>query len=1016
MVDKRPTPAELQVQLHSLVNWETLGLYLPGIESSDIEKIKLDELGVDQKKLSLFKKWLSVCSEASWYHVITALKTAQEKTIANNVAKFCEQDLKKGSILQEMETTSRDKTMVEKKDNVLQGDLTQCEIKFPSDSDEEDILTELEELHLSYTELFFEVRKQIDHLVKEKFLAVEDMILKIKYSKIFQGGIKCSSTEDVFDLLHDYNNFLDCSILKMVIRLVIGKSETLKKAEEHIKAVGEFKKKQPIRVLKDRLQEYCSNTGQHHIQVTIKLNTVWGKLYIELVEQLVKILLSYKGDMIWLSVEESSIQLTVLVSKENRNALVSHCLLNLQFIQLVGVYSVEIDEVTVLQSSEDKLYTFETGLLEACRIGNEKAVQFLLDLGVDVNHTNKEGNTGLMISSENGHMHIIEILLIAEANVDIQNNNGITALMKAKTKEMFLRLLEANADITIVTYKGSTPLHVSCFNGNYEVTETLISKFKHNPNNCRSDGLTSIHAASQNGHHDIVQLLLTAGASPNIQDDDGCTALELASLDGHYNVMQLLLDNHADPDLATNDGWTPLHVASQEGHYKIVELMLQKGVDPNVTNSKNGRTALIQASQNGHDDTVQLLLTAGASPNIQDDNGETALRLESLKGNYNVTQLLLDNHADPNLAANDGWTPLHVASQEGHYKIVELMLQKGVDPNVTNSKNGRTALILASQNGHDDTVQLLLTAGASPNIQDDNGETALELASLKGHYNVTQLLLDNHADPNLATNDGWTPLHAASQEGHYKIVELMLQKGPVDPNVTNSKNGITALIQASQNGHHDTVQLLLTAGASPNIPDDNGVTALVLASFNGHYNVTQLLLDNNADPNLATNDGWTPLHAASQKGHYKIVELMLQKGVDPNVTNSKNGRTALIQASKNGHYDTVQLLLTAGVSPNIQDNQGCTALELASFNGHYNVTQLLLDNHADPFIEARYHHPNDNWFSQTFTEARYQGVKVKEVASSLKQKELLNEQNSTQTMYPSIYTEYFLKVTGTIPL
>ena len=890
MVDKRPTHAELQKQLDSLVHWEKFGLHLPGIESSDIERIKRDKSCVDEQKLSLYNRWLSVCLNTSWSDVITALETAEEKTLANKVAKFCEQDLKKGNMVQEMETKSQDKTLVEKRQDVfLQRDLTKCEIKFPSDSDEEDILTELEELHVSYTELFFEVRKQIDHLVEENFLALEDLILKIKYSNTFKGGIKCSSIENVFDLLNEHNNFLDCSILKMVIRLVLGKSETLTKAEEHIKAVGEFKKKQPIRVLKDRLEEYCSNTGQYHIQVIIKLNTVCEELYIKLVEQLVRILLSYKDDdMQWLSVKASSIELTVLVPKENRNVLVSHCLMNLQFIQLVGVYSVIIDEVTVLQSSEDKHYTFEASLLEACRIGNEKTVQFLLDLGVDVNHTNEEGDTGLIISSKNGHMHIIETLLVAGANVDIQNNNGITALMKAKTKEVFLRLLETNADITIVTYKGSTPLHVSCFNGNYEVTETLISKFKHNPNISRPDGLTSLHAASQNGHHDTVQLLLTAGASPNIQDDDGETALELASLYGYYNVTQLLLDNHADPNIATNDGWTPLHAASQEGHYKIVELMLQKGVDPNVTNNKNGITALIQASQNGHHDTVQLLLTEGASPNIKDDDGETALGLASLEGHYNVTQLLLDNHADPNLAANDGWTPLHVASQEGHYKIVELMLQKGVDPNVTNSKNGKTALM-----------------------------------------------------------------------------------------------------QASQNGHHDTVQLLLTAGASPNIQNNQGCTALVCASLNGHYNVTQLLLENHADPNIATNDGWTPLMNASHEGHYNIVELMLQKGVDPNDTNNKNGTTALIQASQNGHHDTVQLLLTAGASPNIQDNNGCTALELASLNGHYNVTQLLLDNHADPVTEARYHHSNDNWFSQPFTEERYQGVKLNKLASSLKQMELL---------------------------
>ena len=87
---------------------------------------------------------------------------------------------------------------------------------------------------------------------------------------------------------------------------------------------------------------------------------------------------------------------------------------------------------------------------------------------------------------------------------------------------------------------------------------------------------------------------------------------------------------------------------------------------------------------------------------------------------------------------------------------------------------------------------------------------------------------------------GWTPMIIASQEGYTNVVELLL-KHEIQPNITNTINGITSLILACQNGHHDTAELLLSNGADPNIQASNGVAAIHQACYNGHYTVTELL-------------------------------------------------------------------------------------------------------------------------------------------------------------------------------
>ena len=51
----------------------------------------------------------------------------------------------------------------------------------------------------------------------------------------------------------------------------------------------------------------------------------------------------------------------------------------------------------------------------------------------------------------------------------------------------------------------------------------------------------------------------------------------IASQNGHKEVVELLIEKGAAIDLATNDKRTPLYIASHKGHKEVVELLLSKG-------------------------------------------------------------------------------------------------------------------------------------------------------------------------------------------------------------------------------------------------------------------------------------------------------------------------------------------------------------------------------------------------------------------------------------------------------
>ncbi len=80
--------------------------------------------------------------------------------------------------------------------------------------------------------------------------------------------------------------------------------------------------------------------------------------------------------------------------------------------------------------------------------------------------------------------------------------------------------------------------------------------------------------ASQQGHPEVVKLLLEAGANVNkAEKEEGFTSLLMASSEGQPEVVRLLLEAGADVDKTDKKGRTPLIVASMLGHTEVVKLL-----------------------------------------------------------------------------------------------------------------------------------------------------------------------------------------------------------------------------------------------------------------------------------------------------------------------------------------------------------------------------------------------------------------------------------------------------------
>ena len=74
--------------------------------------------------------------------------------------------------------------------------------------------------------------------------------------------------------------------------------------------------------------------------------------------------------------------------------------------------------------------------------------------------------------------------------------------------------------------------------------------------------------------------LIDAGADVNVRNKFGVTPLFMASQDGHKEVVQLLLGAKADVNAKASvqgKDYTPLSVAKRKGHHSVVKLLKEYG-------------------------------------------------------------------------------------------------------------------------------------------------------------------------------------------------------------------------------------------------------------------------------------------------------------------------------------------------------------------------------------------------------------------------------------------------------
>ena len=217
----------------------------------------------------------------------------------------------------------------------------------------------------------------------------------------------------------------------------------------------------------------------------------------------------------------------------------------------------------------------------------------------------------------------------------------------------------------------------------------------------------AIFAACENGHTEVVRLLLEYGADPGYMAHFR-TLLGEGIRKGHADLVRLLIDDYG---VAVDDGVAQSMMAAifsdsgsfrASGQLEVVRVLLARGASPNTTKDRGfeaGASALWLAVYGDRIDIARALIEAGATVDFKGPRGVTPLWKAVYNGRLAMARLLLDCSSSSIDWACDrhvnsprvetpsgvtvslgGSTPLSAACLTGKVGLVRLLLQRGARP------------------------------------------------------------------------------------------------------------------------------------------------------------------------------------------------------------------------------------------------------------------------------------------------------------------------------------------------
>lgn len=319
-----------------------------------------------------------------------------------------------------------------------------------------------------------------------------------------------------------------------------------------------------------------------------------------------------------------------------------------------------------------------TPLMFCAKNNKLDAAKVICECGVNPEVMDYEGKTALMYACLFNNVDIIRYLASRRCNIEVIDKFGRTPVMLSLASKNFdaaYALAQAGCNLHAKDLGGGSILYYAAFYGDTRMAKFCIDNQKGVELDINIDNQTPLILAATQQNSQLVDILVGAGASPDVFNLRGITPMCIAAINNDFETIKSFVKNKVPIDGRDAKLNTPLMHACACNCIEIAKYLVDCGAQIEAKNSI-GATPLSFAVASNAKEIVSFLLFKRANANNVEGNGITPLMITVMNNNPQIAKLLIEFGADITKKNNDGNTALDLCYVHQSSEIEKMIKQK----------------------------------------------------------------------------------------------------------------------------------------------------------------------------------------------------------------------------------------------------------------------------------------------------------------------------------------------------